>query len=145
MNELLRWAKFNLVGVLGMGVQLTALALLNRILPGHYLWASAAALELTLLHNFLWHRRYTWRDRPSTSAWPQLLRFHLANGLVSLTGNLLLMRLLVQGPHLPVLLANLIAILCCSVANFSLSSKWAFRSKAPRPSLALATARPPGC
>jgi len=127
MNILTRWAKFNLVGVIGMAVQLSALTLLSRALPSHYLYAAAAALELTLLHNFLWHRRYTWRDRPT--AWPrQLLRFHLSNGLISLAGNLALMRLLVHTTHLPLLVSNLIAILCCSIANFSLSHKWTFPS-----------------
>jgi putative flippase GtrA len=143
MNGLIRWAKFNLVGALGMGVQLGSLALLNRVAPGHYLWWSAAALELTLLHNFLWHRRYTWRDRPRGSVWPPLLRFHLSNGLVSLAGNLVLMRLLVTGARLPVLLANLIAILCCSVANFRLGNQWAFAATASHGSVARAGPTPP--
>jgi putative flippase GtrA len=30
MNTLIRWGKFNLVGAIGMVVQLAALALLNR-------------------------------------------------------------------------------------------------------------------
>ena len=55
MNTLLRWGKFNLVGAMGMGLQLAALALFNRWTAGHYLYASALAIELTLLHNFIWH------------------------------------------------------------------------------------------
>ena len=54
------------------------------------------------------------------------IRFHLSNGLVSMLGNLALMRLLVHHAHLPLLVANLIAILCCSVANFCLGNTWAF-------------------
>lgn len=127
MNTFIRWWKFNLVGALGMGVQLGSLALLNRCLHGHYLYASAAATELTLLHNFTWHMHYTWRDRVSRRAWLQpLLRFHLANGLISIVGNLLLMKLLVQDAHLPVVPANLAAILACSLANFFVGHRWAF-------------------
>jgi putative flippase GtrA len=129
LNELgiLRWLRFNLVGAMGMAVQLAALALFNRALRGHYLWASAAAVELTLLHNFLWHQRFTWRDRRDAAPWPQQLwRFHLSNGLVSLLGNLALMQLLVHAAHLPLLLANTLAILSCSVANFWLGNRWAF-------------------
>ena len=63
MNTFIRWGKFNLVGAMGMVVQLGALALLERCAAGHYLYASAAALEITLLHNFVWHVHYTWRDR----------------------------------------------------------------------------------
>ena len=109
-------------------------------MPGHYLCASAAAVELALLHNFVWHLHYTWRDRRGSSAvMPQLLRFHLSNGLVSLVGNLALMRLLVQAAHLPLLAANGIAILCCSVVNFCLGNAWAFAgnragSESPIPS-----------
>ena len=89
MNALVRWCKFNLVGAMGMVLQLATLAALNRLWPGHYLLATAAALEVTLVHNFVWHVHYTWRDRRDDSAWRfQLMRFHLSNGLVSTLGNL---------------------------------------------------------
>jgi len=127
VSTLIRWAKFNLVGAMGMVVQLGALALLNRCAAGHYLLASAAALELTLVHNFVWHLRYTWPDRRAPSALlAQLIRFHLSNGLVSMLGNLALMRLLVDEARIPVLASNSIAILCCSIVNFCLGNNWAF-------------------
>lgn len=128
MNALYRWLKFNLVGALGMAVQLATLAALIRIWPGHYLVASALALELTLLHNFIWHTHYTWSDRQQKmSSRASLLRFHLTNGLVSLTGNLILMRLLVEHTHMPVLAANTVAVAFCSLFNFALSDRWTFR------------------
>jgi putative flippase GtrA len=131
MNTLVRWGKFNLVGMVGMAVQLGSLALLNRWEPGHYLCASAAAIEFTLLHNFVWHLHYTWRDRRDSSpVWSQLAKFHLSNGLVSMVGNLLLMRILVQQAHLPLVAANSIAIVCCSAINFCLGDCWAFAGKA---------------
>jgi len=127
MNPFLRWGKFNLVGAMGAVVQLAALALFNRCAPGHYLCATAAAIEITLLHNFLWHLHYTWRDRRDDSALlSQLMRFHLSNGLVSMLGNLALMRILVHEAHLPLLVSNGIAILCCSIVNFCLGNNWAF-------------------
>jgi putative flippase GtrA len=137
MNTLLRWGKFNLVGAMGMGLQLALLALFNRWTAGHYLYASAAAIELTLLHNFVWHLHYTWRDRRvSDTRLRQLARFHLSSGLVSMLGNLTLMRLLVYEARLPLLVSNVIAIICCSVANFCLGNKWAFAGprKAEAPS-----------
>ena len=127
MNLLVRWGKFNLVGVVGMAVQLGALALINRLAPGHYMLATAAAIEITLLHNFVWHLHYTWRDRRCRSALrSQLIRFHLSNGLVSMVGNLALMPVLVEGARIPVVAANAIAILCCSIVNFCLGHNWAF-------------------
>jgi putative flippase GtrA len=130
MNTLIRWGKFNLVGAAGMVFQLAALALLNRWAAGHYLYATAAAIELTLLHNFAWHLRYTWRDRRDDSArLAQIVRFHLSNGVVSMVGNLALMRILVDEAHMPLLAANCIAILCCSIVNFCLGDQWAFAVK----------------
>ncbi len=127
MNPFIRWAKFNLVGAVGMAVQLGALAALDHCAPAHYLVASAAALELTLLHNFAWHMNYTWRDRrDGLPLLHQLLRFHLSNGLVSMVGNVVLMRMLVEGARMPVLGANAISILCCSLVNFWTGDRWAF-------------------
>lgn len=130
MNLLVRWGKFNLVGIIGMLLQLALLAFFDRWAPGHYLGATLAAVEITLVHNFVWHLHYTWRDRRDESEFSrQLLRFHLSNGLISMVGNLVLMRLLVADAHLPVLAANGIAILCCSVANFCLGNNWAFAGR----------------
>jgi len=139
MNVMVRWGKFNLVGVVGMAVQLGTLALINRLAPGHYMLATAAALEITLLHNFVWHLHYTWRDRfPTRNAFRagrpgdrsalagHLIRFHLSNGLVSIVGNLAMMPLLVGEMRIPVVAANAIAILCCSIVNFCLGHNWAF-------------------
>lgn len=127
MNTFVRWWKFNLVGAMGMVVQLSALVAISRLASGHYLYASAAAVELAVLHNFVWHLHFTWRDRRYDSLLlSQLVRFHLSNGLVSMLGNLILMRILVQGAHAPLLIANCTAILCCSIVNFGLGDKWAF-------------------
>jgi putative flippase GtrA len=131
LSALVRWLKFNLVGAMGMVVQLAALAAISRCAgKSHYLCASAAAVELAVLHNFVWHVHFTWRDRRNSSALlSQLMRFHLSNGLVSVVGNLVLMRLLVQGARMPLLIANSIAILCCSVVNFCLGDNWAFAAR----------------
>lgn len=127
MTTWTRWGRFNLVGAIGMAVQIPILALFNRWTAGHYLYATAAAIELTLLHNFIWHLHYTWRDRRHSATWiGQLVRFHLSNGLVSMLGNLVLMRLLVHEARLPLLVSNVAAILCCSIVNFCLGNNWAF-------------------
>jgi putative flippase GtrA len=131
MSTFIRWMKFNLVGAMGMVVQLGSLAALTHWWVGHYLYTTFAAIEVTLLHNFAWHLHYTWRDRRGDSALlVQLLRFHLSNGLVSMVGNLALTRVLVGDAHLPVLAANGIAILCCSVINFCLGDNWTFGATA---------------
>ncbi len=78
MKKLVRWYRFNLVGAVGMVVQVGTLAGLNSALPGHYLLWSLAALEFTLLHNFVWHLHYTWSERRDDSPIVgRLTRFHL--------------------------------------------------------------------
>jgi dolichol-phosphate mannosyltransferase len=123
-----RFLRFNLVGALGIAVQLLVLELLRRA-GVHYLVATVLAVEAAILHNFVWHERYTWRDRRDVSRWEscaRLLRFHLANGAVSLLGNALLMRWLVGELLLPVLPANLLAIAACGVLNFLLGDRLVF-------------------
>jgi len=46
-----------------------------------------------------------------------------------MVGNLVLMRVLVHDARMPVLAANSIAILCCSIVNFCLSDNWAFANE----------------
>jgi putative flippase GtrA len=122
-----RFGRYTLIGAAGTALQLGVLALLDRCAPGHYLWASAAALETALLHNFAWHSCYTWRDRRDARLrMKRLIRFHLTTGAVSLAGNLVFMRLFVASAHIPVLAANFLAILCCSFANFCAANHWAF-------------------
>jgi len=129
-HSVARWIKFNLVGAVGIGVQLAALWMLTAFGVG-YMIATALAVESAVLHNFVWHKRFTWMDRcnarPAETI-SRLVRFNLSTGVVSIVGNLLLMRLLVEEAHLRPMPANLIAIGVCSIANFIVSDRWVFRA-----------------
>lgn len=124
-----RWTTFNIVGLLGMAVQLGMVALLVRVMGWHYLAATAVGVEAAILHNFAWHQRWTWRDRPS-STWrvtaSRLARFHLLNGMVSLGGNIGLAALGTGVLHLDALWSNLMAIVACSLVNFAASEEIVF-------------------
>ncbi len=126
-----RFVRFNLVGLLGVGVQLALLAALKSGAGLDYRWATVLAVETAVLHNWVWHEHYTWPDRAfggAGGALRRLLTFHLTNGAVSLAGNLLLMRLLVGDTHLNYLAANLISIGACGVGNFLSSDRVVFRA-----------------
>jgi putative flippase GtrA len=125
----LRWLKFNAVGAFGIAVQLAVLLALKGGFHLGYLPATALAVEGAVLHNFFWHERYTWADRVRPSwrtSLPRLLRFNLTTGGVSIPGNLAVMRLMAGLGHLNYLLANGIAIVLCSLANFLVSEEWVF-------------------
>ncbi len=129
----LRLLKFNAVGAIGTGVQLAVLFALKSGLHFGYLLATALAVEAAVLHNFLWHERYTWADRVQPSwrkSLPRLLRFNLSNGSVSILGNLALMKLMVGLGQANYLVANGIAIALCSLANFLMSQEWVFAKNA---------------
>ena len=128
-TRLIRWLRFNAVGLAGIPVQLGALAVLTHLAGWHYLPATLVAVELTLLHNLAWHERWTWRDRPAASTTARLARaarFHAVNGAVSLGGNMGLMWVLAGRFSLDPLLANLLAIGACSVVNFLGSDRLVF-------------------
>jgi putative flippase GtrA len=196
---LVRWCKFNLVGAVGICVQFGVLFLLKSVVHFNYLAATALAVEAAVVHNFLWHERYTWADRtkservqPSggghasgakaqnppralfaalkrcatqervpeararpkskaagksarstqtnthkliqecaaqklgSSRFARFVRFNLTNGLVSIGGNLGMMRVMVGRVHMNYLAANGIAIVVCSLVNFVVSDGWVF-------------------
>ena len=118
-----KWLKFNAVGLGGAALQVALLWTLERA-GVTYLLATAIAVEAALLHNFWWHVRWTWRDRS-----PSLLRFHLANGAVSMTSNLVWMRVFTGWLGMPVTEANVLAIGITSLLNFALSDRWVFASR----------------
>ena len=58
-----RWITFNAVGSMGFGLQLLTLMALTDWAHVHYLVSTAIAVEVAVLHNFVWHERWTWSDR----------------------------------------------------------------------------------
>lgn len=152
-----RFVRFNMVGLMGAAVQLTALAFFARVLGIDPITATAAAVETAVVHNFIWHERFTWADRvsictpartmesgasrlpphgraPSSRAarlaasLRRLALFNVTNGAVSLSGNVLLMALLIHHSALPLVAADLIAVTVCAVVNFMLSDRLVFRA-----------------
>jgi putative flippase GtrA len=125
-----RWVVFNTVGFAGMLVQLAVVALLVRAFGVHYLAATALGVEAAVIHNFICHQRWTWRDRPAHSAKTtasRLMRFHLLNGAVSLAGNLAVTAFCTGVAGLDAVASNVIAIVACSLVNFTASEWLVFR------------------
>jgi putative flippase GtrA len=128
---IVRWCKFNLVGGIGVAVQFVALFLLKSVLHFDYLFATAIAVEAAVVHNFVWHEQFTWADRVDSSwrsSFVRFARFNLTTGLVSILGNLALMKVMVGFGNINYLVANGVAIALCSVANFLVSDTWVFES-----------------
>ena len=128
----MRFGRFNLVGLLGAALQLLLTYVLTKILHVPAVPATAAAVEIVVLHNFIWHERFTWRDRRVAGFSPtaiRLGRFHAGNGLVSMVGNTVLMYWLAERLKVPVVLSAIAAMAICSLANFLIANHWVY----PRP------------
>jgi putative flippase GtrA len=122
-----QYIRFNAVGMLGAAVQLAVLHLCMRALGIQYVVATAVAVEIALLHNFAWHQMWTWKSLP-WRGWPsRLMRFQLANGLISIASNAVLTIVFHEFARLPVLAANLAAIVMTALLNFGLARSWVFR------------------
>ena len=126
----IRWWKFNAVGALGIVVQLVTLTLLKSGLRVNYLMATALAVEAAVIHNFFWHERYTWVDRESSSRAVRLAKFNLSTGLFSILGNVLAMKIFVDGLAVNYFLANLLSIAVCSILNFVVADRVVFLKSA---------------
>jgi putative flippase GtrA len=128
---MIHFLKFNVVGLLGFALQSgTFFVLTHNAHPVGYLVATATAVELAVINNFVWHQHWTWRDRPSATIRETLCRlakFNLTNGLVSVAGNLILMSLLVGRLGLPIAAAYLVSVATCSIVNFVLADRIAFQ------------------
>lgn len=126
------WLKFNVVGLLGFALQSAALFVLTHgVLSINYLAATGLAVELAVLNNFAWHQRWTWRNRPVANrgeSFRRLLKFNITTGVVSISGNLIFMSLLVGRFGFPITGANLITVAACSLLSFFLADRIAFQA-----------------
>jgi putative flippase GtrA len=127
--DLRAWLKFNVVGIVGMGVQLSVLTILRSALAWPIRISTLIAVECAVLQNFVWHERWTWAHRQlDLRGIPvRLLKFNVSNGLVSIAGNLVFMELLAVRLHLNYLFSNIAAIGACALFNFLIAHKLVFK------------------
>jgi len=131
----MRAARFACVGLGGFVVQLVALRAMTDagMLPA---MATAVAVEAAILHNFFWHERWTWKDRPRVDQLlTRFVRFNGLTALISIGGNVALTAAFTGALHLPLLGANALAVLVLGAVNFAAADRAVFtRSKTSPPS-----------
>jgi putative flippase GtrA len=122
-----RLVRFNVVGALGLGLQLSVLAILERA-GCPVLIATLVAVEAAVLHNFGWHEHWTWADQRAGTRAGRLSRFHVANGAISLVGNAAITATLAAA-GVPVVIGNVVAVVACAGANFAAAHLFVFCAK----------------
>jgi putative flippase GtrA len=122
-----RVRRFVAVGALGFLVQLAVVQGLTAV-GLHYLVATTLGVEAAILHNFVWHLRWTWRDRAAatTPTWRRLVRFNGISALGSMAGNAVVAWVLVEHIGVTVLVANCVAVAAIGFLNFHGFSRWVF-------------------
>ena len=128
VRRLQRWLVFNAVGTMGVGVQLTALVSLTEVLGLNYLVSTVLAVESAILHNFVWHEHWTWRDRRPgiRGRWTRLAWFNVVTGTLSISSNVVLTALYVSTLGVHYAIANLMAIATCSLLTFVASDRFVY-------------------
>jgi putative flippase GtrA len=133
MIAFLRFLRFSAAGASGFAVQLATLGLLVNGLGVNYLWATVIAVEAAIIVNYVWHERYTWKDRPAATTrerWMRLGRFNALTSLTSMAGSVVVTTLLVETASMAPIVANAISVIVLGALNFAGSERFVFRAAA---------------
>ena len=126
-------ARFLVVGGLGTGVNLGAFLLLTWLGVNRYV-ASPIAIELSILHNYVLHDRWTFRDRRTgVGHGIRGARFHVVSVVSLLVSYLSFVALNQFLPQWPPVVHQLLAIPPATAVNFLANSLWTFRDRSPSP------------
>ena len=130
-----RLVRFSVAGSIGFVIQVATLWLLVSLTGLHYVLATAVAVELAILANFVWHERWTFQDRVGAyracgayGAIGRLLKYNGLTAITSIFGSVLVTGLLVETFTIPVLFANMISVVVLGGLNFIGADKLVFRS-----------------
>lgn len=124
-----RGIRFAIVATIGMAVQLAVLVLLVRAAGVDLAPATAAAVALTVVHNYAWHEQWTWRDRAGVTGRQRMLRFvrYLAvTGSLSVLGSVAVTVVLARHLRVPLPIANVVAVGVLGAANFAAAHRLVF-------------------
>ena len=116
-----RLVRFGIVGLVGVGVNLVIVRLLFGQLHWAAPFASAIAVEASIIGNFLGNNRWTFSQRTISLA--RFLRYNLA-ALGGLAITSLTFTLLLQHTNAPYLLADVVGIGLATGWNFAASTLW---------------------
>jgi dolichol-phosphate mannosyltransferase len=120
-----------IVSWIGMGVNTAFLYLFKGILGIPIIPASMMAIEIAIIHNFIWYRNWAWADRREQSArlpfFRQLLLYNVATGAVDLLVNVSILWLLYRFFGVYYLVANIIGMILGPFIKFWLNEKIIFK------------------
>ncbi|MDA4118157.1 MAG: GtrA family protein [Thaumarchaeota archaeon] len=124
LDRIRRFVKFNVVGLSGVGVNELLLVFIQ--LRGVYvIYASAIAIEASILSNFFLNDLWTFRDRRSGHIATRLAKFNVLM-LAGLVVNLVIVYAGIAYFGTPAAFANLVGIGAAFLLRYALSVKYAW-------------------
>lgn len=118
------------VAWLGALVNTGCLYLFKGLLGIRIIPASILAIEVSILHNFLWYRYWAWRDRRRENYqpfWPQFLKYNFITGSVDFLVAVPTLWVLSTVFKIHYLAANLLAMIAPPIIKFYLNEKHIFK------------------
>ena len=117
------------VAWLGMAVNTGCLYVFKGLLHVRLIPASVMAIEIAIIHNFIWYRSWTWRDRPNKPPFfQQLIKYNIATGAVDFLGNVSVLWILATFLNIHYLLANILGMIAPPFIKFWLNEKVIFKA-----------------
>ncbi|MBN2280431.1 MAG: GtrA family protein [Candidatus Marinimicrobia bacterium] len=117
--------KFSLVGIFGILINQGCLMVLYQCLHIDLKYASLAAIELSIIFNFLLNNFWTWSQGLSTGLFQRFMKYHLVTIVSGSLNYAVLLLLTTAGVnYFP---ANLLGIGLGMMINFTLNHNWTFK------------------
>jgi putative flippase GtrA len=135
-----RFLRFALAGTSGFVIQVGTLAVLTQVFDLNYVAATLIAVEAAILSNFVWHQRWTWKDRgigatgatgakgAKVAILERLVRFNALTAVTSILGSIFLTALFVEAWGFHVIAANIVSVVVLSIINFAGADRLVFRA-----------------
>jgi putative flippase GtrA len=132
-NIVFRGGKFMLVAWLGMVVNTGYLYLFKGVLRIPIIPASMMAIEIAIIHNFIWYRQWAWKDRGGITGRPgflrQLFAYNVATGVVDFTMNVSVLWALSTFLHVHYLIANILGMIAGPFIKFWINDRMIFKER----------------
>jgi putative flippase GtrA len=126
-----RGTKFMIVAWIGMAVNTACLYLFKGVWGMRLIPASMLAIEVAIIHNFIWLRYWAWSGRVVDGKRPpffrQLFIYNIATGAVDLVANVSILWLLATLFGVHYLLANIIGMILGPFIKFWVNEKLIFK------------------
>ncbi|MBD3169561.1 MAG: hypothetical protein GF307_08765 [candidate division Zixibacteria bacterium] len=127
-----RFIKFSIVGGSGVLVNMGMLYILTEWIGIHYVISAVAAIELSIIVNFLLNDIWTWGDRKDLTGsrfFTRMLKYNISAAAAAFTGNFITLIVLTELFGVYYIFSNLAGIAVGVLINFFLNDRWTYRIK----------------